>query len=48
MGWFNGTLCEVMPAGHGVEQGSHFPDSWFRWAADVQNRRFWTRKVLSL
>ena len=43
-----GHLCERMPAGHGVELRSHFPSGWFRWAADVQNRRPWTRRVLSL
>lgn len=46
--WLDGTLCERMPKGHGVELRTHFPDSWFQWAADVQNRRPWTRKALSL
>jgi hypothetical protein len=46
--WLDGTLCERMSAGHGVELRSHFPDGWFRWAADVQNRRPWTRRMLSI
>lgn len=46
--WIDGTLCERMPAGHGVELRSHFPDSWLLAACRVQNRWRWTRKVLSL
>lgn len=46
--WLGGTLCERMPAGHGVELRSHFPSSWFIWAAEVQNRHPWIRKALSL
>lgn len=46
--WLGGTLCERMPAGHGDELRTHFPGSWFRWAARVQNRWPWTRRVLSL
>lgn len=44
----SGHLCEVMPAGHGVELGSHFPGWMFKAAAAAQNRWLWTRKVLSL
>jgi hypothetical protein len=43
-----GTLCERMPKGHGVELRSHFPDSWFIAAANIQNRHIWTRRVLSI
>lgn len=46
--WLGGTLCERMPKGHGVELRSHFPGSWFRWAARVQGRWIWTRRLLSL
>lgn len=46
--WLGGTLCERMPAGHGVELRSHFPAAWFSWAARVQNRWLWTRRILSL
>ena len=46
--WLGGTLCERMPKGHGVELRSHFPSGWFIWAASVQNRWFWTRRLLSL
>jgi hypothetical protein len=46
--WLDGRLCKRMPAGHGVELRSHFPDGWFRAAASLQNRHIWTRRVLSL
>jgi len=46
--WLGGKLCERMPKGHGVELRSHFPDRWFWAAAAIQNRWWWTRKVLSL
>lgn len=46
--WLGGRLCEMMPAGHGVELMSHFPASWFTLAAKIQNVHFWTRRVLSL
>lgn len=46
--WLGGMLCERMPPGHGVELRSHFPGAWHAWAAVVQNRRPWTRRVLSL
>lgn len=45
--WRAGTLCERMPLGHGVELRTHFPGKLFALAADLQNRHFWTRKVLS-
>jgi hypothetical protein len=44
----SGRLYEEMPAGHGVELRSHFPDRWFVAAANIQNRWWWTRRVLSL
>ena len=45
--WRGGTLCELMPAGHGVELRSHFPNAWFLKAAELQNTHPWTRRVLS-
>lgn len=48
VGWSkDGTLCEIMPKGHGVELRSIFPGRLYSIAADVQNRWRWTRKVLS-
>lgn len=44
----DGVLCERMPKGHGVELRSHFPASWFIWAAAMQNRHLWTRRILSV
>jgi hypothetical protein len=46
--WRGGMLCEQMPAGHGVELRTHFPDWAFHYAAKLQNRWFWTRRLLSL
>lgn len=43
----DGALCERMPPGHGVELRSHFPGWMFIAACRVQNRWYWTRKVLS-
>jgi hypothetical protein len=43
----DGHLCERYPAGHGGELDTHFPGWMYVAAAKVQNRWFWTRKVLS-
>ncbi len=47
--WGNsGWLCRVSPSGVKWAVTSHFPDWMYRAATRIQNKWFWTRRILSI